>query len=170
MALQQVCQDKEPGFATAGAADDQHVLIPRVGRIYRPVGQHQAFRLCQDDVLPEIRIHKRLDILRRTPAGRSVLLVFPEFLGVLASDVYRQSQRNADQCAKQEIRQMKTGKQCFKSRFHSIHQVQKLLGSVRTFRQPPAFRQFCREKADERIRDIQDQQFFQIPLFHLLRS
>ena len=69
VALQKIRQDKESGFSAAGAADDQHVFIPRIGRILRPVGKHQAFRLCQDDVLTEVVVHKRLNIFGCAPAG-----------------------------------------------------------------------------------------------------
>ena len=65
--MHQVGLEPEAGFAGTGTADDQHILIPGVLGILWPVAHHQAFRLCEYDVVFKHRIDKGLDVPCRPP-------------------------------------------------------------------------------------------------------
>ena len=90
LALHEVWLDKKARFAAAGAADDQHVFIPRRPRVFGTIVHGQALGLREDDVVLEYRVDIRRDVLMRAPAGTAVLHILAEFLGVLAFDVDRQ--------------------------------------------------------------------------------
>ncbi len=79
---------KEPRLTGTGAADDQHVFIPGRLGVFGAAVHRQPLRLGQDDVVPEVRVHIGLDVLRCSPAGGAVFRVFAELLGVLAPDIH----------------------------------------------------------------------------------
>ena len=65
--LKQVRFQPESRFTRAGSADDQHVLVPRIRRILRPVSHHQPFRSRQDHISLKDRIFIRLNVLVCSP-------------------------------------------------------------------------------------------------------
>lgn len=86
--LQKIRFKPKPGLTTAGAANDQHVFVSRIFRVTWAVAHHQAFCLCQNDIVLELRSLKRLNVLGSTPPSRAVLHAVSVFLGVFASQVY----------------------------------------------------------------------------------
>ena len=67
LALHEVWLDKKARFAAAGAADDQHVFIPRRPRVFGTIVHGQALGLREDDVVLEYRVDIRRDVLMRAP-------------------------------------------------------------------------------------------------------
>ena len=65
--LHEVRLDKKARFAAAGAADDQHVFIPRRPRVFGTIVHGQALGLREDDVVLEYRVDIRRDVLMRAP-------------------------------------------------------------------------------------------------------
>ena len=65
--LQKIRFKPKPGLTTAGAANDQHVFVSRIFRVTWAVAHHQAFCLCQNDIVLELRSLKRLNVLGSTP-------------------------------------------------------------------------------------------------------
>ena len=59
--------DKEPRLAAAGAADDENIFVSRILWLLRAAVHRQVLRLRQDDVVGELRIRVRLDVLRLAP-------------------------------------------------------------------------------------------------------
>ena len=60
-----------------GNADDEDVLVAGVFWLLWTAVHGQELRLRQDDVVSELRVHVRLDVLRLAPAGRSVFFALP---------------------------------------------------------------------------------------------
>jgi hypothetical protein len=58
MHLHEIGLYKKSRLAGTGAAHNQHVFIPGMGRVLRPALQHQPFGLRQDDVALRLRRHK----------------------------------------------------------------------------------------------------------------
>jgi len=86
--LHEIRLDEKPRLTGTRSADDQHILISRVGRILRSAGHHQSLSLCENDVIPRIRRHIRGNFFFIAPTGAAVLDVLPVLLGVLAFDIY----------------------------------------------------------------------------------
>ena len=66
-ALHEVGLQPEAGLAAAGAADDQHVFIPRRPGVLGPVVHGEALCLRQDDVVGKDGIDEGRDVLLRAP-------------------------------------------------------------------------------------------------------
>ena len=128
--MHEVWLDKKARFAAAGAADDQHVFIPRRPRVFGTIVHGQALGLREDDVVLEYRVDIRRDVLMRAPAGTAVLHILAEFLGVLAFDVDRQPKRGGDQEADQQIGGVEARKQTFKSQPEAVQNMQRLLREI----------------------------------------
>ena len=67
MALHEIGLQKVAGFAAARSADDQDVFVPRRPGVFGAAVHGQPFRLCQQDVVFENGVDKRLDVLARSP-------------------------------------------------------------------------------------------------------
>ena len=59
--------EPEPGLAAAGAADDQHVLVPGGLGVLGAAVHGEALRPCQDDIVLKHGVRERLDVLRAAP-------------------------------------------------------------------------------------------------------
>ena len=66
-ALHQIGLNPKASFAAAGTADDQHIFVAGIRRIFRATRHHEPFRLGQDDVVLKHRVDIGLNILRRSP-------------------------------------------------------------------------------------------------------
>ena len=108
---------------TAGTADNQHVFVSRRLGVLGAAVHRQAFRLRQNDVVGEYRVHVRPDVLFRSPARCAVLRAVPVFLRVLRPDKYRQPQRQSAQQAKKQIAGIKAGVRRLQRRVQRVHQV-----------------------------------------------
>ena len=127
MALHEIGFNEKARLSAAGAADDQHVFIPRRPRIFGAVVHGQALSLGEDDVVLEYRVDIRRDVLMRAPAGAAVLHILAKLLCVLAFDVDRQPERGGDQEADQQIGGVEARKQTFKSQPEAIQNMQRFL-------------------------------------------
>ena len=67
MHLEEIGLNPEASLTAAGTAYNQHILVPAVLGIRWSAGEHQAFRFGQDDVLLELGVHKRFDVLGVAP-------------------------------------------------------------------------------------------------------
>ena len=65
--LEQLGREPETGFAGAGRADDTGVEVAGVGRIFGPGVHGEDLRLCQNDVVLNLRIDKGLDVFFGAP-------------------------------------------------------------------------------------------------------
>ena len=65
--------------------------------IFRTVIERQAFRLCQNDIVPWIRINKRCNVRVITPAGRAVLDIVPILLRIPAFLLDQQPEKTAEE-------------------------------------------------------------------------
>ena len=113
--LHQVGLQPEPRFTGTGSADDQNIFVPGVLWFGHSAFHGQAFCFCQDDVLPGIRVHKRDDICMLSPTSGTEFLVFAELFSILALNLYKHSQRDAEDSADQQIKRMKTWKRRLQS-------------------------------------------------------
>ena len=103
MALHEIGFNEKARLAAAGAADDQHVFIPRRLRVFGTIVHGQALGLGENDVVLKGRIDIGGNVGGGSPSGTAVLHILAEFLGVLAFDVDRQPERGGDQEADQQI-------------------------------------------------------------------
>ena len=67
MALQEIGLEPKPGLAAAGAADDQHILVPGGLGVLGAAVHGEALRPCQDDIVLEHGVHERLNVLWTAP-------------------------------------------------------------------------------------------------------
>ena len=67
MALEQVGLDKEPCLSAAGTANDQNVFIPGILGLLGAARHGDPFRLSEEDVLGEVRVHIGDDVGRGAP-------------------------------------------------------------------------------------------------------
>ena len=74
--MHQVWLHEEPGLAAAGAADYQDVLVSCVLGVFRAAVHGEPFRLCQQDVVVEIRVDIGGYILAAVPMKRFVKCFF----------------------------------------------------------------------------------------------
>lgn len=65
--MQELRGQPEAGLAASRRADDAGVQVTGVGRIFWPGVDRQIFRPGENDVVPENRVYKGLDVLCRTP-------------------------------------------------------------------------------------------------------
>ena len=56
--LHEIWLEEKPGLTGTGAADDEHILISRVPRVFGAIRHHQAFGLREDDIILKDRIDK----------------------------------------------------------------------------------------------------------------
>ena len=107
--LHQIWLYKKPCLAGAGTADDEYVLVSSVLRLLWTAVHGQELRLRQNDVVGELRVHVRFDVIRLAPSGRSVFFALPELLAVLAFDVDRQLEQRTGNQTGEQINGMKAG-------------------------------------------------------------
>ena len=88
--LHQIGLQPKPRLTRAGTTDNQHVFVPCGTGIGGTVVHGQAFRLGENDVILKSRINVSGNVGGGSPPGRTVLLVVPEFLGILALDIHSQ--------------------------------------------------------------------------------
>ena len=75
-AYSSICQvllgalNPEASLAAAGAAHNQYIFVPGVLGVRGAAGEHQAFCFGQDDILLELGVHERFDILSVAPGRR----------------------------------------------------------------------------------------------------
>ena len=67
MALHKIRLDEKARLAAAGTADDQHIFVAGIRRIFRATRHHEPFRLGQDDVVLKHRVDIGRDVFRRSP-------------------------------------------------------------------------------------------------------
>ena len=65
--LHQVGLDVKSCLTAAAAADHNDVFIASILRMLWSTTHHQAFGLCEDDVVLEYRVNKRFDVLLVAP-------------------------------------------------------------------------------------------------------
>ena len=165
-ALHEVGLEPETGLAAAGAADHQHVFVPRRLGILGPVIHGQAFRGRQNDIVGEDGIHEGRDVLRRAPAGGTVFLVLAELPGVLALDVDNQADQTGSQDAHAEIDGVEAGGQRRKRRLAALQDVQGFGGKVCARGQPRRLSQLGAHQSKQKIRNTADQALFEITPLH----
>ena len=100
---------KEPRFTGAGTADDQHVFVPGCLGVLGPAVHRQPLRLGQNDVVPEVRVHIRFNVLRRSPAGGAVFRVLAELLGVFAPDIHNHPHDDRTGDADEQVNRVEAG-------------------------------------------------------------
>ena len=100
---------KEPRLTRAGAADDQHVFITGCLGVLGTAVHRQPLRPGQNDVVPEVRVHIWLDVLRRSPAGGTVFRVLAELLGVFPPDIHNHPHDDRSGDADKQIHRVEAG-------------------------------------------------------------
>src|SRR5699024_1455911 len=94
--------------------------------------------LCpgQDDVVFKLRIDKGLDVLFRSPAGRSVFFIPSKFLCVLAFEVDQQAEACRAHNADEPVKGSKPRRKVGKGRADGLPQAHELMGKIRASGQP----------------------------------
>ena len=130
VALHEVWFQKKPGLAGAGTADDQHVFVPGGLGVLGTAIHGKGFRLRQDDVVLEYRVHVRLYILRSAPAGGAVFHVLAEFLGVLTADIHDEPNDSGEYDAYDKVMKHKARREVLKRRADAGNEVERFRGYV----------------------------------------
>lgn len=107
--LHQIWFEPEAGLTGTGAADHQHVFVPCCLGVLGPAVHRQPLRLGQNDVVPEVRVHIRFNVLRRSPAGGAVFRVLAELLGVFAPDIHNHPHDDRSSDADEQINRVEAG-------------------------------------------------------------
>ena len=84
MKLKEIRLNPEPCLTGAGTADNQHILIPRIGGILWSVAHHEPLCLGEKHIVFKNRIHEWRNVIRAAPAGRTVFRIAPVFLCIFA--------------------------------------------------------------------------------------
>ena len=111
--LHQVGLDVKSGLTAATATDHNDVFVPSILRMLWSTTHHQPFGLCEDDVVLEYRVNKRLDVLLVAPPGRAVFLALPILLCILPFEVDHGLQHRCTYQTHHQVEQMKTGQDTF---------------------------------------------------------
>ena len=67
--LKEIRLNPEPRLTGAGTADDQHILISRIGGILWPVAHHEPLCLGEEHIVFKNRIHEWRNVIRAAPGS-----------------------------------------------------------------------------------------------------
>ena len=162
--MQQRRLTEEPRLATAGTADHQNVFISGILRLLWTARHCDPLRLRHGDVLEKVLVHVGSNIRRRTPAGRTILDPVAILLSVLAFQVDRHAKDHCTGYADQQVRGMKTEPRGGKCCREAVPDRKQLAGKVSTGRKPESLCQLIEGIHEQKIREIQQKQFFHVHL------
>ena len=100
------------------------------------------------------------------PTSRTIFRSLAVFLGVFALHVDREPEGRAAGDAHQQIERVEAGGGGLKGQHKAVHDVQQLLRSVRSRRQPPCLAQLCGVEPQNEVGDVGNDQLLDIDLFH----
>ena len=120
---------KETCLAGTGTADYQNIFVSSILWLFRSAGHHQPFCFRQDDIFLKHRVNIRLNVLFRSPSGRTVFHALPIFLCIFCPVIHNQLHNNAAEYAIKHIPVIKTGKGIFKSPFKIIERFHEFIPS-----------------------------------------
>ena len=120
----------------------------------------------QNDVVRELRVHVRLDVLRLTPSCRSVFFALPELLAVLAFDVDRQLEQRTGNQTDEQIDGMKAGQRICKGRAEHGKAVCQLVDELRAGSETKHGGDLIRKVKGKDIREVQKNELLHIGFVH----
>jgi hypothetical protein len=85
--LHEVGFEKEACLTGTGAADDKHILVSGVLRVFGAVRHHKAFGLREDDIVFKHRVNKWGDVFGLPHLAEPYSIILSVLLGVLAFDI-----------------------------------------------------------------------------------
>ena len=162
--MQQRRLTEEPRLAAAGTADHQNVFISGILRLLWTARHRNPFRLRHGDVLEKVLVHVGSNIRRRTPAGRTILDPVAILLSVLAFQVDRHAKDHCTGYADQKVHGMETEPRGGKRRREAVSDGEQLVGKVSTGRKPESLCQLIEGIHEQKIRKVQQKQFFHVHL------
>ena len=151
MALHKIRLDEKARLAAAGAAYHQHIFVSGRSGVFGAVIHGQTFRLGEENILGEYRVDIGRDVFLRSPAGRSVLLVFPILFRVPALDVDDTAKDTGNNDSHAQIEGMKAGRWTGKSNCQCAKQAQHFFRCIRSFGQSPGKAQLRGKKRHKQI-------------------
>ena len=165
--LHEIWLEEKPGLTGTGAADDEHILISRVSRVFGAIRHHQAFGLREDDIVLKDRIDKWGNVFGFAPSGRAVFLILTILLCVFAFDIDNKADDGGSGDTDTQIDRMETWHDVLKCHGHSVYDVNRLGGKVKARSKPCGLSELCRQQRDKHIRDIRQNHLLDVyRLFH----
>ena len=120
----------------------------------------------QDDIVGELRVHVRLDVLRLAPSCRSVFFALPELLAVFALDVNRQLEQHASRQTDEQINGMKAGQWICEGSAERGKAVCQLVDELRARCKSEHGGNLIRKVEGEDIRKVQKNELLHIGFVH----
>lgn len=162
--MQQRRLTEEPRLAAAGTADHQNVFVSGILRLLWTARHCDPLRLRHRDVLEKVLVHVGSDICRCSPAGRTIFDSVAVFLCVLAFQIDRHAKDHRTRYADQQVRGMETEPRGGKRRREAVPNGEQLAGKVSTGRKPESLCQLIEGIHEQKIRKVQQKQFFHVHL------
>ena len=150
--LQKVWLDMIAGLTGAGAAQNQYIQIHIPLFRVRDLPQCQALSVSQQDILCEIVIDERRNILLIAPAGGAVLGTVAKLLGVFLAVIDRQPQQSAAAHADQQVKRVQARQWVLHHAPQHHDRIQQPVYDVCASRQPVCLSQLGRKQTDHAIR------------------
>ena len=160
MSLKELRGQPEPGLSRAGRTDNTAVEISGVGRDFGPGVHSQKFRPGQYHVVFKLRVYEWGYVFGRSPTGRAVFHVLPEFLCVLHFVIDHQPEHQGPHKAHQQIEASEVRRDCPESRAYGFHHTYELRAEVRTFREAVGRPHLAEEPENEQVREVGNHIFF----------
>lgn len=162
MQLHQIGFYKKSCFTRSRTSNHQNIFIPGILGILWPAGHGQPFCLCKNHIVIWILIHIRLNILGRSPSGRTILHSLTEFLCINPSVFDNDPYNNYTQNSNSNIQDMKAWKRLFKCLIKIQKGISYLLRCHISWNMPIKPADFIDQIPDDEVRNTEDQLFLHI--------
>ena len=162
--MQQRWLTEEPRLAAAGTTNHQNVFVSGILRLLWTAYHCDPLRLRHRDVLEKVLVHVGSDICRRAPTGRTIFDPVTVLLSVLAFQVDRHAKDHRTGYTDQKVRWLETEPRGGKCCREAVPNGKQLAGEVSTGRKPESLCQLIEGIHEQKIRKVQQKQFFHVHL------